>query len=33
VVGKRAVARLVGRASAPRIEAMLDAHLATPVLA
>ena len=30
VVGRRAVARVVGRASAPRIEAMLEEHL-TPV--
>ena len=28
VVGKRAVARLEGRTSAPQIEAMLDEHLA-----
>jgi thioredoxin-like negative regulator of GroEL len=32
VVGKKAVARLTGRASAPQIEAMLDRHLA-PVAA
>jgi thioredoxin-like negative regulator of GroEL len=31
VVGKRAVARLEGRTSAPRIEAMLDAHIAEAV--
>jgi thioredoxin-like negative regulator of GroEL len=31
VVGKRAVARVAGRASAPRIEAMLAAHWETPV--
>ena len=28
---KRAVARIAGRASAPRIEAMLDEHLAEPI--
>src|SRR5215211_3584514 len=31
VVGKRAVARLEGRTSAPRIDALLNAHLAEPV--
>jgi thioredoxin-like negative regulator of GroEL len=31
VVGRRAVARVVGRASAPRIEAMLDSHLGAAV--
>jgi thioredoxin-like negative regulator of GroEL len=30
VVERRAVARLVGRVSAPKIEAMLDQHLAVP---
>lgn len=30
VVGKRAVDRLEGRASAPAIEAMLEPHLAVP---
>jgi thioredoxin-like negative regulator of GroEL len=29
VTGKRAVARIEGRASAPRIEAMLQQHLGT----
>jgi thioredoxin-like negative regulator of GroEL len=30
VVERRAVARLIGRVSAPKIEAMLDQHLAVP---
>jgi thioredoxin-like negative regulator of GroEL len=30
VTGNRAVARLEGRASAPRIEAMLEQHLGAP---
>ena len=30
VVGKRVVGRLDGRATAPRIEAMLEQHLAAP---
>jgi thioredoxin-like negative regulator of GroEL len=30
VVERRAVDRLVGRVSAPKIEAMLDQHLAVP---
>jgi thioredoxin-like negative regulator of GroEL len=30
VVERRAVARLVGRVSAPKLEAMLDQHLAVP---
>jgi thioredoxin-like negative regulator of GroEL len=33
VVAKKAVARIDGRASAPKIEAMLDEHLVAPVLA
>jgi thioredoxin-like negative regulator of GroEL len=32
VVGRKAVARLVGRSSAPKIDAMLDAHLPTVAL-
>jgi thioredoxin-like negative regulator of GroEL len=31
VAGRKVVARLDGRASAPRIEAMLDEHVATAV--
>jgi thioredoxin-like negative regulator of GroEL len=31
VTGKRAVARIEGRASAPRIEAMIQDHLGAPV--
>jgi thioredoxin-like negative regulator of GroEL len=31
VVGRKAVARLDGRVSAPKIEAMLDEHLAAAV--
>jgi thioredoxin-like negative regulator of GroEL len=31
VIGRKAVARLDGRASAPKIEAMLEAHLAVAV--
>ena len=31
VAGKRAVARIDGRTSAPRIEAMLEQHLGAPV--
>jgi thioredoxin-like negative regulator of GroEL len=30
VIGRKAVARLDGRASAPKIEAMLEEHLAVP---
>ena len=30
VVDRKAVARIAGRASAPKIEAMLDEHLAVP---
>jgi len=30
VVGKRAVARIEGRTSAPQIDALLDAHLPQP---
>jgi len=33
VKGKQAVDRIEGRASAPRIEAMLEPHLATPAAA
>lgn len=33
VKGKRVVARLDGRASAPKIEAMLEPHLAAPAAA
>lgn len=33
VIGKRAVGRLVGRASQPRIESMLEAHLREAVAA
>lgn len=31
IVDRKAVARLDGRASAPKIEAMLDEHIAAPV--
>jgi thioredoxin 1 len=33
VKGKRVVARLEGRATAPKIEAMLDAHVREPAVA
>jgi thioredoxin-like negative regulator of GroEL len=33
VVDRKAVARLTGRSSAPKIEAMLDEHLPAPVAA